>query len=110
MSNERESQSRRHFLKVATTTVVAATVISGLPRQASATDLPHLSESDPAAKALKYVEDASRATDALHKTGAMCAHCQFFSGSPDGYGPCQLFPGKAVSAKGWCLSYSAKRT
>ena len=32
---------------------------------------------------------------------------KFFSGTA-AYGPCQLFPGKAVNAKGWCSAYAAK--
>lgn len=84
-------------------------LVSGLPRVARADDLPHVSESDLTAKALSYVEDATTSKDPKHKPGDTCANCQFYSGAATGYGPCQLFPGKAVSAKGWCISHSVKQ-
>lgn len=108
MSKEESIESRRRFLKIAAGTAAAAAVIGTLPRIARAADLPHVSESDPTAKALGYVEDASTTKDPKHKAGANCSNCQFYSGGPTGFGPCQLFPGKAVSAKGWCVSHAAK--
>jgi hypothetical protein len=54
------------------------------------------------------VEDASATKDPKHKAGDTCANCQFYSGGATGYGPCQLFPGKSVAAKGWCVSHAAK--
>ncbi|MCP1374937.1 high-potential iron-sulfur protein [Dyella lutea] len=108
MSKEESIESRRRFLKIAAGTAAAAAVIGTLPRVARAADLPHVSESDPTAKALGYVEDASTTKDPKHKAGANCSNCQFYSGGPTGFGPCQLFPGKAVSAKGWCVSHAAK--
>jgi len=109
MSDQADIESRRRFLKLAAGTAVAAALVSGLPRVARADDLPHVSESDPTAKALGYVEDASATKDPKHKAGDSCANCQFYSGGATGYGPCQLFPGKAVSAKGWCISHTAKQ-
>lgn len=109
MSHEQNPQSRRRFLKTASLTVAAAAALGSLPRLASADDLPYLTEVDPTAKALGYTEDASKTTDAKHKAGAVCANCQFYSGAPAGYGPCQLFPGKAVSSKGWCVSHTPKK-
>lgn len=108
MSQE-DIESRRRFLKLAAGTAAAAVLVSGLPRAARADDLPHVSESDPTAKALGYVEDATATKDAKHKPGDVCANCQFYSGGPQGYGPCQLFPGKSVAAKGWCISHTAKQ-
>ncbi|HET6554162.1 MAG TPA: high-potential iron-sulfur protein [Dyella sp.] len=109
MSLEKDIESRRRFLKAAAGTAAAAAMIGSLPRLARAADLPHLAESDPTGKALGYVEDASKTTDAKHKAGDTCANCQFYAGGPTGYGPCQLFPGKAVSAKGWCVSHAPKK-
>jgi len=108
MSHEESNESRRRFLKIAAGTAAAAVVVGTLPRLARAADLPHLSESDPTAKALGYVEDASATKDPKHKAGDTCANCQFYSGAGTGFGPCQLFPGKAVSAKGWCVSHAVK--
>ena len=109
MSNKTDIESRRRFLKVAAGTTAAAVVLGGLPRFAQAADLPALAESDPSAKALSYVEDAAKSTNAKRKPGDDCANCQFYSGGPTGRGPCQLFPGKSVNAKGWCVSHTVKK-
>jgi hypothetical protein len=109
MSHEKDIESRRRFLKAAAGTAVAAAMIGSLPRVSRAADLPHLADSDPTAKALGYVEDASKSTDAKRKAGDVCSNCQFYTGAPTGYGPCQLFPGKAVNAKGWCVSHAPKK-
>lgn len=108
MSNENEIESRRRFLKVAAGTTVAAVVMGGLPRFSRAADLPPVTDADPTAKALGYVEDASKATNAKHVAGSNCSNCQFYTGGTTGRGPCQLFPGKSVNAGGWCVSYSKK--
>ena len=108
MSQEENSASRRRFLKIAAGTAAVA-AIGGLPRLARASDLPHVTDADPTAKALGYVEDASTSKNPKRKPGANCSNCQFYSGGPTGYGPCQLFPGKAVSAKGWCVSHTPKK-
>ena len=108
MSHDESNESRRRFLKLAAGTTAAAMVMGGLPRLARAADLPHLTDADPTAKALGYVDDASKTTNPRHKAGDDCANCQFYSGGPAGYGPCALFPGKAVSAKGWCMSHTPK--
>jgi anaerobic selenocysteine-containing dehydrogenase len=109
MSKEQDIESRRRFLKVAAGTTVAAVVVGGLPRFARAADLPPLSETDPTAKALGYVEDADKTKDPKHKAGDTCANCQFYGGGATGRGSCQLFPGKSVNAKGWCVSHTPKK-
>ena len=107
MSQEKNIESRRHFLKFAAGGAAVAAVAGSLPRCARAADLPHVTEADPTAKALNYVEDASKSSNPKHKAGDTCANCQFFGGGA-GYGPCQLFPGKAVAAQGWCVSHTPK--
>jgi hypothetical protein len=108
MFEPKEIESRRRFLKLTAGAAAAAVLVGGLPRSARADDLPHLSASDPTAVALGYVEDASATKDPKHQAGNTCANCQFYSGGATGYGPCQLFPGKSVSAKGWCVSHATK--
>jgi high potential iron-sulfur protein len=67
---------------------------------------PLISESDPAAKAVHYVEDARRASGATD--GALCASCSLYSGAAGAdRGSCTLFPGKLVQAAGWCSSWSS---
>lgn len=112
--HERRDRSRRSFIALAG--VAGAAVLAGIRpavglAQGSAA-LPHLAESDPTAKALGYSEDAGKVDKTkfpAFKPGAHCATCNFYQGkASDAYGPCQIFPGKSVSAKGWCASHSPK--
>jgi hypothetical protein len=111
--NERPDHSRRSFIALAGVTgAVALAGIRPATTQAQGAAPPHLAESDPTAKALGYVEDASKVDKTKfpsYKAGAHCATCNFFQGkATDAYGPCQIFPGKAVAGKGWCASHSPK--
>ena len=104
--------ARRDFLKTMATAASLGACATALPSYALAEDLPHLTEVDPTAAALGYKDDATR-VDAVkyptRKTGQVCANCQFFAGSVQTpWAACQLFPGKAVAAKGWCSGYNAK--
>lgn len=109
MSRSKETiESRRQFLQLVTVAVGGA-CIGGLSMLVRAGDLPHLTDADPTAKAMNYVEDAGSSKNALYKAGSICANCQFYHGPDVGYGTCQLFPGKAVNAKGWCSSYTTKK-
>ncbi len=98
--------SRRRFFGVAGGAIGAVVLAAPLARVARADDLPHLATSDPTAQALKYTEDATKAGPP-RADGQMCSTCNFFGGGT-AYGPCQLFPGKAVNAKGWCSGYAKK--
>jgi hypothetical protein len=73
-------------------------------------DAPHLSVSDPAAKAVAYTEDASKVDKAKatnYVAGQTCANCSLFQGkSTDAWGGCTLFDGKVVAGRGWCSSYT----
>jgi hypothetical protein len=99
--------SRRRFFATAGGAIGAVVIAGALPRMAGAADLPHLTLDDPAAKALNYTEDATKAP-APHQAGQECANCNFYQGAATGYGPCQLFVGKSVNAKGWCAGYAKK--
>jgi hypothetical protein len=64
-----------------------------------------LSESDPAAAALHYAEDANQSKEA--QPGANCSNCILYKDTPGGgQGQCKLFPGKLVKTAGWCSSWS----
>ena len=73
---------------------------------------PMLDEADPTAVALGYVADASRADKAKYPSfveGSNCANCALYQGAAGSEaGPCPLFAGKQVAAKGWCASYVKK--
>jgi hypothetical protein len=97
-----ESESRRRLLR---NIALAASVSAFASTQVrAADDLPLISVDDPAAKAVKYVEDARKVKEAENNT---CANCSLYNGK-DGsvQGPCQIFKGKAVKAAGWCNAWA----
>ncbi len=104
----KQNISRRRFVAAASAVIGAASIVNLLLRKAYADELPHLSPNDPLARALSYTEDASTTTAATHAPGFACANCNFFQGDTGAFGACQLFQGKAVSAKGWCSGYTKK--
>lgn len=104
--NSVDRQSRRLFLKQCALGTVAVPLVWWGGNRAVA-DAELVSLDDPTAKALKYVEDASKAPDA--KPGSTCANCMFYQAAPDTeQGPCTLFAGKHVKAAGWCASWVAR--
>ena len=102
--------ARREFLKLSAVAAAGALVVPG--REAIAGDLPQLSVDDPMAKGLKYTHDASTVDPATRTQKAAdqnCANCQLVQGADgDAWRPCQIFPGKAVNAKGWCSAWVPK--
>ena len=106
MKLQRPPASRRQALKQL---LIAAGAAAAWSHRAEGADLPHLSEQDPQAQKLGYVEDAARA-DAKKFTGfdkaQRCDNCMQLQGAEGAaYRPCQLFPGKSVAAKGWCSGW-----
>ena len=101
--------SRRQFL-IRAGSALAGTALFNV-RVRAAESLPHIAANDPAALALHYTDDASRidsAKDPGHMAGATCANCKLYQGGDAASGPCQLYPGKSVSSKGWCMGYQKK--
>ena len=101
---------RRTFIQLSA--VAAAGYLVQPGRQAHAADLPHLSADDQMASAMKYTEDAST-VDAASRTNPAadqsCANCALVQGNDgDAWRPCQIFPGKAVAAAGWCSVWAPK--
>ncbi len=107
------SESRRKFIQIvaigAATAPLAALLTS---RTARAADLPAVAEADATAAALGYKEDTTKVDAAKypnHKPEQACANCNLAQAAQaDGRLPCTIFPGKAVSAKGWCAAYVKK--
>lgn len=95
-----------------TAAALAAVRILPVAPFARAEDLPHLSESDPTAAALKYHHDATSAprSDRPGTPAAeqFCHNCNFIESASGEWRPCKIFPGKAVHANGWCTSWAAK--
>ena len=107
MSHDKNSSrtSRRGFVKGALG-VVAAVPLANVLRGRDAiaqSDLPKLSEDDPQAAALGYKHNAADAANAGE--GQNCSNCQLYNGGDADWGPCSIFPGKAVSAEGWCATW-----
>jgi hypothetical protein len=106
-SGQQPDGSRRRFFATAGGAIGVAMLANVIPSITQAADLPHLTTDDPTAKALNYTEDNTKA-GAPHQAGQECSNCNFYQGAAAGYGPCQLFVGKAVNAKGWCSGYAKK--
>ncbi|MBT6244376.1 MAG: High potential iron-sulfur protein [Gammaproteobacteria bacterium] len=103
--------TRRNFIKTtATLGLIPLVPVSMLSSAAE-----QITGDDPAAKALRYVEDATTAVraDKMGVAGAdqLCSNCQFYtvSGSNPALGPCMLFQNKLVVGAGWCAGWVPKR-
>jgi hypothetical protein len=96
---------RRALLRRAALGLSLAPLLLCETSPAAAAELPLISEQDPAAKAVHYVADASRAKAAT--SGADCSNCSLYGAAGGAaQGTCSLFPGKLVKAAGWCSSWS----
>jgi hypothetical protein len=74
---------------------------------AFAQSLPVLSPTEPAAKALGYIEDATKVdtkANPNYKAGQHCGNCLQWAEKDRKapLGKCNLFPGKLVKNTGWC--------
>ena len=98
---------RRTVLKGALLGVAAipAAALVGRAEAAAA----HVDPSEPQAKSLGYVEDATKVdakANPNYKPGQVCENClqaQVKAGAE--YVPCNIFAGREVHAKGWCKVY-----
>ena len=92
--------ARRQFIQLSAVAAAGCLVRPG--QEARADDLPQLTEDDPQAQSLKYVN--ASAID-----GQNCANCALVQGADgEAWRPCQLFPGKSVNADGWCSVWAPK--
>jgi hypothetical protein len=102
--------ARRKFLQLSA--VAAAGMVVTPAREAQASDLPHLSPDDPMAQAMKYTNDSSTVDPSTRNNPAAeqhCSNCALVQGNEgDEWRPCQIFPGKAVNANGWCSVWAPK--
>ena len=102
--------ARRKFIQLSAVAVAGALASPG--RKAYAEDMPKLAEDDTMAAAMKYTHDASTVDPATRANPAEeqnCANCALIQGNDgDAWRPCQIFPGKLVSAAGWCSVWAPK--
>ena len=116
MSDKPMNKSRRDAVKMMMGGLAAVPLMNLVGMAAAqAEDMPHVDEAtDPTAIALKYKHDAAASErDAVARPGKPaaeqnCANCQFIQAADGDWRPCQLFPGKAVAAAGWCASWTLK--
>ncbi|MCU0763584.1 MAG: high-potential iron-sulfur protein [Hydrogenophaga sp.] len=99
--------NRRVFLMQVAAAGSALTAAGAAQAQA-----PLVNEKDPQAMALGYAADSSK-VDAKkfpkHAATQLCSNCTLYTGKAgDAAGPCGIFPGKQVAAKGWCSAYVKK--
>lgn len=91
--------NRRDFMKISG--AAAGLALIPVCNVAVAADVP-LTPDDPQAKALGYVAQSTVA-------GSNCANCAQSKGDAGAKTlGCNLFPGKQVSATGWCKVWSKK--
>ncbi len=105
--------NRRSFLQLASVSAVGlAMAVPALHAAEPAATLPNLELDNPTAKALGYVEDATKVDKVKypkHTPDQICASCSLMQGdAKNARNPCILFPGKSVASKGWCASFAKK--
>ena len=107
MTRETSTASRRRFFKFTAVGLAAAPFANALMSGvAQAVDT--VKESDPTAIALGYSMDATKSTKRTDKT-AVCGTCSLYSGKAGAAdGPCTIFQGNLVNAKGWCSAWVKK--
>lgn len=98
---------RRRFIKISITGLAAAP-LANLLLSGTAQAVDTVSESDPMAASVGYKMDATKVSN-RKDSAAVCATCSLYSGQPGASdGPCSLFGGKLVDAKGWCTAWTKK--
>ncbi len=106
-----EPISRRNALKNLLLVFGAAGVLNQT-RQAQSAEPPHLTPDDPTAKALGYVDEATKVDpkqNPTYKSDQTCHTCAQLQGSEgQAWRPCNIFPGKLVNANGWCRVWVKK--
>ena len=103
--SEPENPSRRIVLQRVAIGMSVGALAGVDARIARAAELTFLKETDPEAKKVQYVEDASRVKEAV-QSGSNCANCSVYTAMGDTRGTCGLFKDKLVKPAGWCNAWS----
>jgi High potential iron-sulfur protein len=104
--------SRRSIVKSGFIAGALLPVVGLVSRNAAAAALPPLDPNDPTAKALGFVNDASKVDIKTHPTfkpSQKCSTCAQFQGKAgDATAACTIFAGKSVPEGGWCQVWAQK--
>lgn len=105
-----QTLSRRRLLKRALASLAAVPAAALIAPRVSMAEA--VSEADPNAKSLAYLNDATKVNPKLHtnyKPGQNCANCIQYTGKPGAVdGGCPIFGTKTVKAAGWCKVWMLK--
>jgi hypothetical protein len=104
--------SRRSIVKSGLIAGALLPTLNLMSSNAGAAALPPLDPNDPTAKALGFVNDASKVdtkTYATFKPAQKCGTCAQFQGKAgDATAACTIFAGKSVPQGGWCQVWAQK--
>jgi High potential iron-sulfur protein len=104
--------SRRSMIKGGLIAGAILPMAGLMSRHATAAALPPLDPSDPTAKALGFVTDASKVDAKAYPTfkpSQKCGTCAQFQGKAgDATAACTIFAGKSVPQGGWCQVWAQK--
>ena len=98
--------SRRRFLLRTAAATAALPLLALLPNRQAIAALPPLPLTNAQAKALHYIEDATKTDQSTYKPDSFCDNCQFHVAATNG---CTIFPGFSVAPKGWCSAWALKK-
>jgi hypothetical protein len=112
--NEIKKVGRRQFLTIGTKAGCGALALTAIPIHLLAQDA--VSESEPLAQAMGYVEDATKVDTAKFPKRAgdagaqqFCHNCALYAGAADAeQAPCSIFQNRLVAGAGWCNAWVAK--
>ena len=105
MPQEFFQAARRRWLKLGSLAVLGiAATASAQPKR--------VDENEQQAQALGYKHDVAKVDKAKFKNfqpGQLCSNCNLFKGAESAaWGPCDIFAGREVNAKGWCTAWVKK--
>jgi hypothetical protein len=107
-----ESISRRVIVKTGLGAALGLPVLGLTVQHAQAASLTPLDPSDPLAKSLNFVTDASKVNataNPTYKSTQRCGDCAQFQGrTGDTTAPCAIFTGHTVPQSGWCKVWAEK--